>query len=104
MSTETENKTEQANGNSSERDSNRQTSINNLPFKPLFKRRKVCPFSGPKGLKIDYRDVRMLQRYVSERGRIIPSRITGVSAKKQRELANAIKRARFMALMPYVAD
>jgi small subunit ribosomal protein S18 len=52
--------------------------------------------------KIDYKDVRLLQRYVSERGKIVPSRITAVSAKKQRELAQAIKRARFLGLLPYV--
>jgi len=52
--------------------------------------------------KIDYKDVRLLQRYVSERGKIVPSRITAVSAKKQRELARAIKRARFLGLLPYV--
>ena len=52
--------------------------------------------------KIDYKDARLLQRYVSERGKIVPSRITAVSAKKQRELAQAIKRARFLGLLPYV--
>ena len=52
--------------------------------------------------KIDYKDVRLLQRYVSERGKIVPSRITAVSAKKQRELARAIKRARFLGLLTYV--
>jgi small subunit ribosomal protein S18 len=50
---------------------------------------------------IDYKDTRLLQRYISERGKIVPSRITAVSAKKQRELATAIKRARFLALLPY---
>ena len=72
------------------------------PNRPsFFRRRKSCPFSGPKALKIDYKDVRMLQRFISERGKIVPSRITAVSAKKQRELARAIKRARFLALLPY---
>jgi small subunit ribosomal protein S18 len=70
--------------------------------RPLFRRRKVCPFSGSAAPKIDYKDVKLLQRYVSERGKIVPSRITAVSAKKQRELAQAIKRARFLALLPYV--
>ena len=69
--------------------------------KPFFRRRKSCPFSGANAPKIDYKDVKLLQRYVSERGKIVPSRITAVSAKKQRELARAIKRARFLALMPY---
>ena len=70
--------------------------------RPFFRRRKVCPFSGEGAPKIDYKDVKLLQRYVSERGKIVPSRITAVSAKKQRELAKAIKRARFLALLPYV--
>ena len=70
--------------------------------RPFFRRRKVCPFSGAQAPKIDYKDVKLLQRYVSERGKIVPSRITAVSAKKQRELAKAIKRARFLALLPYV--
>ncbi len=70
--------------------------------RPFFRRRKSCPFSGPKGIKIDYKDVRTLQRYISERGKMVPSRITAVSTKKQRELARAIKRARFLALLPYI--
>jgi small subunit ribosomal protein S18 len=53
---------------------------------------------------IDYKDIRLLQKYVTERGKIMPSRITFVSAKKQRELASAIKIARFLALMPYVVE
>ena len=61
-------------------------------------------FTGENAPKIDYKDVRLLQRYVSERGKIVPSRITAVSAKKQRELAQAIKRARFLALLPYVIN
>lgn len=70
--------------------------------RPFYRRRKTCPFSGDGAPKIDYKDVRLLQRYVSERGKIVPSRITAVSAKKQRELAKAIKRARFLGLIPYV--
>jgi len=69
--------------------------------RPFFRRRKSCPFSGDKAPKIDYKDIKLLSRYVSERGKIVPARITAVSAKKQRELAKAIKRARFLALMPY---
>ena len=61
-----------------------------------------APAAGANAPKIDYKDVKLLQRYVSERGKIVPSRITAVSAKKQRELAKAIKRARFLALLPYV--
>ena len=70
--------------------------------RPFFRRRKVCPFSGANAPKIDYKDVKLLQRYVSERGKIVPARITAVSNKKQRELARAIKRARFLALLPHV--
>jgi small subunit ribosomal protein S18 len=70
--------------------------------RPFFRRRKSCPFSGPNAPKIDYKDVRLLQRFVSERGKIVPSRITAVSTQKQRELAQAIKRARFLGLLPYL--
>ena len=77
--------------------------INQQPARrPFFRRRKTCPFSGADAPKIDYKDVRLLQRYISERGKIVPSRITAVSQKKQRELAKAIKRARFLGLLPYV--
>jgi small subunit ribosomal protein S18 len=77
--------------------------INQLPTRrPFFRRRKTCPFSGANAPKIDYKDVRLLQRYISERGKIVPSRITAVSAKKQRELAQAIKRARILGLIPFV--
>ena len=77
--------------------------IEQMPSRrPFQRRRKTCPFTGEKALKIDYKDVRLLQRYISERGKIVPSRITAVSHKKQRELARAIKRARFLALIPYL--
>ena len=72
--------------------------------RPFFRRRKTCPFTGTGAPKIDYKDVRLLGRYISERGKIVPSRITAVSAKKQRDLAIAIKRARFLALLPYVSE
>lgn len=72
--------------------------------KPFFRRKKSCPFSGPDAPAIDYKDVRLLSRFLSERGKIVPSRITAVSGKKQRELARAIKRARFLALLPYVLN
>ena len=70
--------------------------------RPFFRRRKSCPFTGKGAPTIDYKDVRLLQRYISERGKIVPSRISAVSAKKQRKLAQAIKRARFLGLLPYV--
>ena len=62
---------------------------------------KTCPFSKPGAPQPDYKDLRLLQRYISDQGKIVPSRISSVSPKKQRELALAIKRARFLALMPY---
>ena len=68
----------------------------------FFRRRKSCPFSGKNAPKIHYKDVRLLQGFMSERGKIVPSRITAVSAKKQRELGQAIKRARQIGLLPYL--
>ena len=65
-------------------------------------RRKVDRFLADKSLVIDYKDPSVLKYFITERGKIVPSRITAVSAKKQRELAKAIKRSRFLALMPYV--
>ncbi|MEC8066993.1 MAG: 30S ribosomal protein S18 [Pseudomonadota bacterium] len=75
----------------------------NLIGKPYFRRKKSCPFSGPKAPAIDFKDTRTLSRFVSPYGKMLPSHITGVSNKKQRELAIAIKRARHLALMPYTA-
>lgn len=69
--------------------------------KAYFQRRRGCPFSGPKAPKIDYKDVRLLGKYLSEYGKILPRHITGVCAEKQRELTQAIKRARMLALLPY---
>ncbi len=69
----------------------------------FFRRSKSCPFSGKNVLTIDYKDIKLLSRFISERGKIVPSRISAVSAKKQRELAKAIKRARFLALLPFVS-
>ncbi len=66
--------------------------------------RKSCPFLADKSLVIDYKNVQLLKRFLSPRGKILPSRITGVSAKYQRKLALAIKRARQIALLPYQAD
>jgi small subunit ribosomal protein S18 len=72
--------------------------------RPFFRRHKSCPFSSPNAPKIDYKDTKLLQRFISERGKIVPRRITAVSSKKQRELARAIKRARILALLPFVVD
>ena len=68
------------------------------------RRRKTCPFSGDNAPAIDWKDTRQLGRFISERGKIMPARITAVSTTKQRELAQAIKRARYMALLPYLRD
>jgi len=68
-----------------------------------LRRRKQCPFLADKTLIIDYKDVVLMKRFLSPRGKILPSRITGVSAKYQRQLAVAIKRARHLALIPYLA-
>jgi small subunit ribosomal protein S18 len=79
--------------------------MTNIPARrPFGRRRKVCPFSGAGAPKIDYKDVKLLQRYISEKGKIVPSRITAVSQKKQRILAKAIKRARYLALLPYAVQ
>tara|TARA_B100000242_G_C42738334_1_gene344475 strand:- start:165 stop:437 length:273 start_codon:yes stop_codon:yes gene_type:complete len=68
---------------------------------PFDNKKKFCPFSQPGSPVIDYKDIRLLSRYITEKGKIIPSRITGVSRKKQKELAKAIKRARFLSLISY---
>lgn len=67
-------------------------------------RRKVCYFTKNKIKTIDYKDTELLKRFVSANGKIIPRRVTGTKAVFQRPLANAIKRSRHMALLPYVAD
>ena len=68
---------------------------------PFEDRKRFCPFSNKNSPVIDYKDIKLLSRYVSEKGKIIPSRITYVSRKKQKELSIAIKRARFLSLMSY---
>jgi small subunit ribosomal protein S18 len=70
--------------------------------RPFFRRRKTSPFAVKDAPKIDYKDLKLLQRFVSERGKIVPRRITAVTAKEQRALAQAIKRARLLALLPFV--
>ena len=77
--------------------------IANLPSRrPFGRRRKVCPFSGADAPAIDYKDVKLLQRYISEKGKIRNRRITGACRRHQRQVAVAVKRAREMALLPYV--
>lgn len=72
--------------------------------KVFFRRKKTCPLTGKNAPQVDYKDVKLLSRFISERGKILPSRITSVSHKKQRELASAIKRARNLALLPFVTQ
>ena len=68
---------------------------------PFEDRKKFCPFSQKNSPKIDYKNIKLLMRYISEKGKITPSRITNVSSKKQKELKKAIKRARYLALISY---
>ena len=74
------------------------------PMRPRRPRKKVCAFCEEKVEYIDYKDVAKLKKYVSERGKILPRRISGTCAKHQRELTTAIKRARHVALLPFSAD
>ncbi len=67
----------------------------------FFRRRKFCRFSAEGAAEIDYKDLEMLKGYVTETGKIVPSRITGTKAKYQRQLSTAIKQARYVALLPY---
>jgi len=67
----------------------------------FFRRRKFCRFTAEGVKEIDYKDLQTLKAYVTETGKIVPSRITGTKAKYQRQLATAIKRARMLALLPY---
>ncbi len=69
-----------------------------------IKKRRTCRFCDNKEIFIDYKDEKKLIRFVSEQGKIIPKRITGTCAKHQRQLARAIKRARYLALLPFVSD
>ena len=83
--------------NKIKRNTNREENSNS----PFENKKRFCPFSQPNSPIIDYKDLKLLSRYISEKGKIIPSRITGVSSKKQKELSRAIKRARFLSLMSY---
>jgi small subunit ribosomal protein S18 len=85
----------------------RKSSGPRTPRKPRgmgFRRKKKCRFCVDKVTDIDYKDVGMLRKMITEKGKILPSRITGTCAKHQRRLTIAIKRARFVALLPYVAE
>ncbi|MDR2133336.1 MAG: 30S ribosomal protein S18 [Clostridiales Family XIII bacterium] len=69
-----------------------------------MRRKKVCQFCADKTENIDYKDVEKLKKYITDRGKILPKRVTGTCAIHQREVTNAIKRARIVALLPYTAD
>ena len=78
--------------------------VNNNRRNNMRRRKKVCYFTKNNIETIDYKDVELLKKFISERGKILPRRVTGTSAKYQRMLTTAIKRARHMALLPYVGD
>ena len=65
---------------------------------------KTCPLSGKDAPQVDYKNINLLRKYITEKGKILPSRVTQVSTKKQKELSVSIKRARFLALLPYVSN
>ncbi len=67
----------------------------------FFRRKKFCRFTAEKVVEIDYKDLNTLRQYITETGKIVPSRITGTKAKYQRQLGKAVQRARFLALLPY---
>ena len=73
-------------------------------FKPRRAKRKVCNFCADKAVSIDYKDVAKLKKYISEKGKILPRRVTGTCAMHQRKLTTAIKRARIIALIPFTTD
>jgi small subunit ribosomal protein S18 len=74
------------------------------PADPKSRKKKRCPFRAANFIDIDYKDIDTLSKFITERGKILPRRITGVSAYFQRRLAKAIKRARHVALLPFVAE
>lgn len=73
----------------------------NSSSRQLFKRRKFCRFTAEKIAEVDYKDINILKEFISENGKLIPARITGTKAHFQRQLSAAVKRARFLALLPY---
>ena len=74
---------------------------NNNSSRQLFKRRKFCRFTAEKIAEVDYKDINILKEFISENGKLIPARITGTKSRFQRQLSVAVKRARFLALLPY---
>ena len=85
---------------------NRKNNFSKLSiFQPnKYKFKKACPLSIKGAPKIDYKNINLLKRYTTEKGKILPSRVTQVSTKKQKQLSQAVKRARFLALIPYVSN
>ena len=73
-------------------------------FRPMHRRKKVCIFCQDKVTEIDYKDVAKLRKFISERAKILPRRVSGTCALHQRQLTTAIKRARQMALLPYISN
>ena len=75
-------------------------------FNPKFRkmRKKVCPLCGDKTLVLDYKDAHQMRKFINERGKILPRRVTGACAKHQREITLAVKRARHIAIIPYTED
>ena len=73
----------------------------NTSSRSLFKRRKFCRFTADKIAEVDYKDLNILKEFIAENGKVIPARITGTKSRFQRQLGTAIKRARFLALLPY---
>jgi len=82
--------------------STRQRAGDNRKIKKIYRRRKFCRFCADTSLIIDYKDIRPLKQFITERGKIMPRRISGTCAKHQRSLTEAIKRARIIALLPFV--
>ena len=76
--------------------------FDNTSSKSLFK--KPCPLSGKDAPVVDYKNIHVLKKYITEKGKILPCRVTQVSTKKQKELTLSVKRARFLALLPYVSN
>ena len=80
----------------------RNNSLGDRKMSSHFRRKKVCRFTSDDTLEIDYKDIALLKNYITETGKIVPSRITGTHMKFQRKLAQAIKQARFLALLPFL--
>jgi small subunit ribosomal protein S18 len=80
---------------------NKKDDKKNNSSRQLFKRRKFCRFTAEKIDEVDYKDINILKEFITENGKLIPARITGTKARYQRQLGTAVKRARFLALLPY---